>query len=138
MSRLVSAILHILYGCVGGLIYIGIEILYRGYSHWSMGILGGVCFILIGKLDEWQNHPPMFRQMIQGSLIVTALEFVTGCIVNLWLKWDIWDYSNLPFNLLGQISLYFTLAWFFLTPIAVVLENLLHKFTKYLRRTFFL
>lgn len=134
MITFISAVLHLLYGCVGGAIYFGIEILYRGYSHWSMALLGGVCFVLIGLLDEWQKHPPLLRQMVQGALIVTVLEFVTGCLVNIWLGWDIWDYSELPFNILGQICLYFTLAWFFLTPVAVVLENLLHKLTNYLRR----
>lgn len=129
MKNFISFCLHVLYGAIGGVIYYIIEILFRGYSHWSMIVLGGICFVLIGLLDEWQNHPPMLRQMVQGAIIVTVLEFVTGCIVNLWLGWDVWDYSNLPFNVLGQVCLFFTLAWFFITPIAVKLENLLHKLT---------
>lgn len=129
MKKFISFFLHVLYGAIGGVIYYIIEVLFRGYSHWSMIILGGICFVLIGLLDEWQNHPPMLRQMVQGAIIVTVLEFITGCIVNLWLGWDVWDYSNLPFNILGQVCLFFTLAWFFITPIAVKLENLLHKLT---------
>lgn len=129
MKKFVSFFLHVLYGAIGGVIYYIIEVLFRGYSHWSMIILGGICFVLIGLLDEWQNHPPMLRQMVQGAIIVTVLEFITGCIVNLWLGWNVWDYSNLPFNVLGQVCLFFTLAWFFITPIAVKLENLLHKLT---------
>lgn len=129
MKKFISFCLHVLYGAIGGVIYYIIEILFRGYSHWSMIILGGICFVLIGLLDEWQNHPPMLRQMVQGAIIVTVLEFVTGCVVNLWLGWNVWDYSNLPFNVLGQVCLFFTLAWFFITPIAVKLENFLHKLT---------
>lgn len=129
MKKIISFCLHVLYGAIGGVIYYIIEVLFRGYSHWSMIILGGICFVLIGLLDEWQNHPPILRQMVQGAIIVTILEFVTGCIVNLWLDWNVWDYSNLPFNVLGQVCLFFTLAWFFITPIAVKLENLLHKLT---------
>lgn len=129
MKKFISFCLHVLYGAIGGVIYYIIEVLFRGYSHWSMIVLGGICFVLIGLLDEWQNHPPMLRQMVQGAIIVTVLEFITGCIVNLWLGWDVWDYSNLPFNILGQVCLFFTLAWFFITPIAVKLENLLHKLT---------
>lgn len=129
MKKFISFFLHVLYGAIGGVIYYIIEVLFRGYSHWSMIILGGICFVLIGLLDEWQNHPPMLRQMVQGAIIVTVLEFITGCIVNLWLGWNVWDYSNLPFNVLGQVCLFFTLAWFFITPIAAKLENLLHKLT---------
>lgn len=29
---------------VGGLLYAVIEILWRGYTHWTMAILGGMCF----------------------------------------------------------------------------------------------
>ena len=58
-----------------------------------------------------------------GSAIVTALEFATGCIVNLWLGWDVWDYSNLPFNILGQICLPFSLLWVVVSVAAVVLDD---------------
>lgn len=129
MKKFIFFCLHVFYGAIGGVIYYIIEVLFRGYSHWSMIILGGICFVLIGLLDEWQKRPPMLRQMVQGAVIVTVLEFITGCIVNLWLGWNVWDYSNLPFNILGQVCLFFTLAWFFITPIAVKLENLLHKLT---------
>lgn len=52
---------HVPIGVVGGLIYMGIEIIWRGYTHWTMGILGGLCFIIIGMLDEYQNHPPIWK-----------------------------------------------------------------------------
>lgn len=58
-----------------------------------------------------------------GSLLITVLELVCGCIVNLWLGWHVWDYSNMPFNLLGQICLPFTAIWFFLSAVAVVLDD---------------
>ena len=43
----------------GGSIYYGIEMFTRGFSHWSMFILGGICFILCGRLNEKQRgtHP---------------------------------------------------------------------------------
>ena len=39
----------ILFG-IGGIAYVVIELLWRGYSHWSMFALGGLCFLLIGRL----------------------------------------------------------------------------------------
>ena len=88
----------------GGCLYVVLELLWRGRSHWTMFILGGVCFVLIGLLNEvipWEM--PLVLQGVMGSAcIVTPLEFVTGCIVNLWLGWDVWDYSGLPCNLLDK------------------------------------
>lgn len=81
-------------GLIGGLIYVTLEILWRGYSHWTMGVLGGICFICLGLINEilsWET--PLVLQMLIGGTIITVLEFITGCIVNLWLGWNIWDYS---------------------------------------------
>ena len=38
---------------VGGGAYFLIEIISRGYSHWTMFILGGICFITVGLLNEF-------------------------------------------------------------------------------------
>lgn len=92
----------ILFG-IGGLIYVLIELIARGRSHWSMFIVGGLAFFLIGCINEKCRKMPLVRQMLIGAIVITALEFVCGCIVNLWLGWNVWDYSNMPFNLLGQI-----------------------------------
>ena len=118
---------HIPIAVIGGLVYMGIEILWRGHTHWTMGVLGGLCFVLIGLLDEWQDHPPMLLQMVQGAALVTALELITGLIVNRWLGWGVWDYSDMPLNLWGQVCLPFSAAWFLLSAVAVKLENLMHK-----------
>lgn len=134
MARFSSVLLHALMGIFGGAAYMGIEILWRGHTHWTMGVLGGVCFVAIGLLDEWQDHPPLWFQMLQGAAIVTALELITGLIVNVWLEWDVWDYSDVPFNLWGQVCLPFTAAWFFLSALAVWLENVLHRLVGWLTR----
>ena len=122
-----SVLLHSVLAVIGGVTYMGIETLWRGYTHWSMGVLGGVCFALIGILDEVQDHPPMWLQMMEGAMIVTVLELITGLIVNRWLGWNVWDYSDMPLNLWGQVCLPFAVAWFFLSALAVWLENALHR-----------
>ena len=111
-------------GTLGGLIYVFIELLWRGYSHWSMFLLGGICFIALGLINEvipWET--PLTVQMFIGCAIITALEFITGCIVNLWLGWDVWDYSELPCNLLGQISLKSSVGWYFLSAVGIVFDD---------------
>jgi len=62
-------------------------------------------------------------QGIIGSVIVTVLEFITGLIVNVWLCWDVWDYSDLPFNIMGQICLPFSILWVGVSIIVVVLDD---------------
>lgn len=109
---------------VGGLLYYLIEILWRGYSHISMFILGGICFVLIGLINEFYDwNMPLWKQMLIASLVVTVAEFVAGAILNIWLGLDIWDYSNLRFNLLGQISLGYSILWFFLSLPALFLDD---------------
>ena len=89
---------------IGGLIYLLIEILFRGHTHWTMFIIGGLCFTLIGLLNEYPNlRLSLIYQGILGSIIITALEFISGVVINIILKWNVWDYSNQPLNLLGQI-----------------------------------
>lgn len=111
---------------IGGLIYSFIEIIYRGYTHWTMVLVGGLAFYLIGRINEhieWDM--PIYKQMAIGSAIITTLEFITGGIVNLILEWNVWDYSNMPLNILGQICLPFSLIWFFLSFLAIVLDDYL-------------
>ena len=111
-------------GTLGGVIYVLIELLWRGYSHWSMFLLGGICFIALGLINEvipWEM--PLTAQMFIGCAIITMLEFITGCIVNLWLGWNVWDYSEQPCNLLGQISLKSSVGWYFLSAVGIVFDD---------------
>ena len=109
---------------IGGLIYVGIEILARGFSHWSMFILGGICFVIVGLLNEFYEWELLFQyQCLIGSLVITTLEFITGCIVNIKLGWNVWDYSDQLFNLMGQICLKNSIYWIFLSGIAILLDD---------------
>ena len=115
---------YLFLGAIGSIIYMSLEILWRGYTHWTMGILGGICFICLGLINEilsWET--PLVLQMLIGGTIITVLEFITGCIVNLWLGWNVWDYSELPHNLLGQISLFSSIGWIGLSLVGIVLDD---------------
>lgn len=113
----------ILFG-IGGLLYLLIELVFRGHTHWTMFFVGGLCFVLVGAINEFISWDMSFvLQCIIGGAIITAVEFVSGCIINLWLGWAVWDYSNMPFNLLGQICLPFSLLWVLISAVAIVVDD---------------
>lgn len=113
---------------IGGTVYCGIEILVRGFTHWTMFLVGGICFILIGIINEITPKMPLVRQMLLSAVFITVAEFVSGCILNIWLDLDIWDYSNETFNLLGQISLKHTIYWFLLSCVGIILDDYVRHF----------
>lgn len=126
MSHIVKKILkNILIFKLFGFIYILIEIAYRGHTHVSMFFVGGLCALLIGWINEITPDMPMWLQCIFGTVIVVTIEFISGCILNIWLGLGIWDYSQIPFNLLGQICLSFSLAWTVLSYFVIKLDDIL-------------
>ena len=115
---------HSVLFAIGGLVYYCIELIYRGYSSWQMIIVGGLCFVLIGLINEFLSwSTPLWLQSIIATITVTTVEYVSGLILNLWLDLHIWDYSNLPFNIHGQICLYFSLTWLALSIVAIVFDD---------------
>lgn len=111
---------------IGGITYVLIELAWRGYSHISMFILGALCFVLLGGINEFLPWELGFVwQMLIGAGIVTILELIVGIVVNVWLGLEVWDYSNLPFNFMGQICLPFSFAWTLLSGVTIVVDDYL-------------
>lgn len=116
---------------IGGAVYYSMEMLFRGYSHYSMAILGGICFIACGLLNEFLSwDTSLLLQGLIGSGIITVLEFLTGVLVNMVLHLNVWDYSNMPLNVLGQVCLPFSLLWVIIAIGAIILDD-------YIRYCFF-
>nr|WP_320958702.1 hypothetical protein [Enterocloster asparagiformis] len=115
---------HLVLAATGGLLYVILESVWRGRSHWTMFLLGGLCFVGLGLINEvlpWDM--PLWQQVLVGAVIVTVLEFVTGCVVNVWLRWSVWDYSGLPGNILGQICPQYCLLWLPVSLAGIVLDD---------------
>lgn len=109
---------------VGGLVYYLIEIFYRGHSHPSMFILGGLCLVLVGLLNNIFSFNMYFElQILIGDIVVLIGEFITGLIVNVWLGLNVWDYSNMKFNIMGQICPQFALLWIPVIIIAIFMDD---------------
>ena len=105
----------------GGGVYIIIEILYRGYSHWSMAIAGGVSFFLLHGLFSKFSGMHMILKLVACLIIISSVEFLVGYIVNMRFRWNIWDYSNHRYNLYGQVCLRYSLTWaLFAIPISLI------------------
>jgi uncharacterized membrane protein len=111
----------------GGIIYGTMEVVYREYTHWSMFVTGGLCFVLIGALRYIKMKMPVTVRMLIGAVVITALELLCGLIVNVWLGWNVWCYAHEPANLLGQICLHASALWFFLSFLAVYLDVFVRK-----------
>lgn len=126
--RLNSIVVHAMFGVMGGLIYFAIETLWKDkFTHWTMAVLGGLCFVIVGllnevtKLKEWQ-------QVIVGTVVITFLEGITGVVLNNILHLGVWDYSHLPFTFFfGQCNLFFCFAWALLAFVAIHLEDFMHE-----------
>ena len=68
---------------------------------------------------------PFELQCIIGAIVITLGEFIFGYILNIKLGLNIWDYSDMPMNIMGQICLPFTLAWCALSGVCIVLDDYL-------------
>jgi Predicted membrane protein len=106
---------------IGNLAYTLIEILWRGYTHWTMAVVGGVCFLCYYIFNAKVKRLHIVKRSLGGCGIFTTLEFIVGCVVNKILHWNVWDYSNLAGNILGQICVFYSLMWFLLClPVTVL------------------
>ena len=100
-------------GCIlfyiGGTAYMILEFLWRGRSHGSMFLLGGLCFLLVGGGAARFQKIPISAKPVLGAGVITGLELVTGLLVN--RDYHVWDYRNQLFQYRGQICLAFSLLW---------------------------
>lgn len=119
---------------LGGILYVTMEILMRGYSHFSMFICGGFCFSLVGYMGKRvleQNlgmEKAIVLIMILGTMIITTLELFTGIVVNIILNMEVWDYSDMKYNVLGQICPLFSGLWALISLPCVYINSMVRKY----------
>ena len=127
MSKAGERILSMLLWTWGGTVYFLLEVAYKtatGHPErisWTMLALAVILCIPVERCGyqlPWET--PLWLQAAVCAALVTLVEFCAGCVLNLWLGLDIWDYSDIPFNLLGQICLPFSLVWWVLCFLVIV------------------
>ena len=92
--------------------YPTLEMIWRGRTHYSMALAGGICLVLIGRICCGKMaESALALRCIAASCIITLVEFFTGLIFNSLLGLNVWDYSNMPLNVLGQVCLPYSLLW---------------------------
>ena len=112
----------------GSCAYPTLEMAWRGRTHYSMAIVGGVCLCLIdwvccGSLER----KSLFTRCLAGAGLITGVELAAGLIVNTGLGLGVWDYSKVPLNILGQVCLPYSALWFGLTVPAMALCRLCRR-----------
>lgn len=110
---------------VGGVFYYSLEVIFRGYSFSAMAVCGGLCFIICGVINERSRCMPLVLQQLIAATGITVIEFIFGLILNVWLGLNMWDYSNMPGNVLGQICPQFMVLWFFLSAVGIILDDVI-------------
>ena len=117
----------------GGVYYI-IEGLWRvrsngGWANIAMLPVGGLCGVLIGIMNENPKfaRKKMVLQAVYGMAVLVVIEFVSGYIMNIVLGMNVWDYSNRPFNFMGQICLAYAALWFLFTPFIIWFDDFLRN-----------
>lgn len=123
-----------------GILYVFIEVAYSsivsmdpaligGSSLWMM-LVGGLLGVTLGKLNQmsWFNRLHHAITVLIGVVAITGIELVSGIILNRWLGFDIWDYSDSSLNLLGQIDWVHSLCWVAITPLAFWADDVLRHY----------
>lgn len=115
----------LIYFVFGSTMYGLIELACRNRTHWTMLIVGGIAFYGISLISSLFSDKSIFLKCTLGSLFVTALELISGIIVNINFNMNVWDYSHIPFNILGQICPSFIFLWFVICiPANVLISNI--------------
>ena len=119
-------ILSVLLWTWGGTVYFLLEVIWKTIGshsdriHWSMlliAILLSAVLERCGAEFQWEMTLP--TQALLCTLAITATELIAGLILNVWLGLNIWDYSTLPLNFMGQICLWYSALWFVLSMIFI-------------------
>ncbi len=100
---------------LGAVIYGLLEIAVRGKTHWTMPLAGGVTFLLLYIMNTRCVPQSVAARCVLSCVVMTAMEFTVGCIVNRLLGMNVWDYSGRRWNLMGQICPDFCFGWLMLS-----------------------
>ncbi len=112
----------------GSCAYPTLEMAWRGHTHYSMALAGGVCLCLIDHICcGLLEGRSLFTRCLAGSGLITGVELAAGIIVNQVMGLGVWDYSDMPMNIMGQVCLPYSVLWFGLTLPAMALCGLLRE-----------
>lgn len=121
MTRWSNAVLSMLLWSWGGTVYFLLEVAFKTLTghperiSWTMLVVAIMLTIPVERAGEqlpWEV--PLWLQGLVCAALVTAVELAAGCVINLWLDLDVWDYTAMPGNLWGQICPQYSAIWWVL------------------------
>ena len=112
---------------IGAFGYGLLEILWRGYTHWSMLCAGGISLCGLSVIAEKFKRVSKIIKAVLGGVFITVVEFLFGVVFNILLRKNVWDYSKMPFNLYGQICAVYSLFWILISFITLPLVSVMNK-----------
>ncbi len=98
----------------GGVGYGLIEILWRGRTHWSMVLAGGISLAAVCAINKKMRAKNIVLRAAAGAMFITAVEFAVGVLVNKLFHMGVWNYENMFGNVMGQICPLYSFFWFLL------------------------
>lgn len=129
-ERIGKWVLSILLWFWAGGVYFFAEVIWKtaqgrpetiSWTMFALAIILAIPMERFGAELPWEM--PLIAQAGISALAVIATEFVVGLILNVALGLGIWDYSNMPGNIMGQICPQFALLWFVVSIIGIVLMD---------------
>lgn len=118
---------YIILFVIGAAVYSVIEILWRGYTHVTMSLAGGIVLMLLYRIESTHRFS-IIPRCFAGAAVITLTELLFGIVFNIFLGMRIWDYSDRHFDLMGQICLDYSVLWFLLCIPAYYLCGLLDRY----------
>lgn len=112
-----------LFGASG---YGALEVIWRGKTHWTMLLVGGIAFLCIYVIANFCRGN-LIKKCIMCTLAITAIEYLSGLLVNVKLGWNVWDYSSLPLQLSGQVCMLYSAFWLALSLPGIWLSRETHR-----------
>ncbi len=111
----------------GGFGYGILEILWRGYTHISMILVGGICSVIVWQISAKFKNISLFRKSLLCAAAITVIELLSGLIINVGMGLSVWDYSQMKYNIAGQVCLHYTLMWFVLSVFLIPICDFIHN-----------
>lgn len=116
----------LIFSACGGTYY-GLEILFRGYSNWTMFLCAGIIGLLASLLNNFFTFDMLLQwQLGISAVIATAIEGITGimlCYFNNGVN-PVWDYSQLWGTFFcGQCNILFCIIWAILSFVAILIGD---------------
>ncbi len=121
MGKVGCRVLSMLLWSWGGTVYFLLEVAFKSFTghperiSWTMLVVAILLTIPVERAGEqlpWAV--PLWLQALVCAALVTAVELGAGCVINLWLDLDVWDYTAMPGNLWGQICPQYSAIWWVL------------------------